>query len=196
MDEATQAETITLRVERRQPHVALVTLDRPQVMNAIDSRLAVAIEAAVRALDADPDVRVVVLTGAGGRAFCAGADLKEMVADPSAKLNLMGWCNAGNHVGPSADMFDGAEAVAFARNFNDTAHREIAKHPDRFAAFAHLPMNVPEAAADELERTVRQLGFKGALISGTVKGAFLDDRRFAPVLGRAEQLNVPIYVHP
>ncbi len=83
MGEATQAEKSTLRVERPQPHVALVTLDRPQVMNAIDSRLAVAIEAAVRALDADPDVRVVVLTGAGGRAFCAGADLKEMVADPS-----------------------------------------------------------------------------------------------------------------
>jgi enoyl-CoA hydratase/carnithine racemase len=84
MAQATQNETSTLRVERPQPHVALVTLDRPQVMNAIDSRLAVAIEAAVRALDADPDVRVVVLTGAGGRAFSAGADLKEMVADPSA----------------------------------------------------------------------------------------------------------------
>jgi predicted TIM-barrel fold metal-dependent hydrolase len=103
---------------------------------------------------------------------------------------------AGNHMGPSADMFDGAEAVAFARDFNDTAHREIAQHPDRFAAFAHLPMNVPEAAADELERTVAEFGFKGALISGTIKGAFLDDRRFAPVLSRAEQLDVPIYVHP
>jgi enoyl-CoA hydratase/carnithine racemase len=53
MGEATQAERSTLRVERPQPHVVLVTLDRPQVVNAIDSRLALAIEAAVRALDAD-----------------------------------------------------------------------------------------------------------------------------------------------
>jgi predicted TIM-barrel fold metal-dependent hydrolase len=103
---------------------------------------------------------------------------------------------AGNHMGPSADMFDGTEAIAFARDFNNTAHRDISQHADRFAAFAHLPMSIPEAAADELERTVRELGFKGALISGLIKGAFLDDSRFAPVLSCAERLDVPIYVHP
>jgi predicted TIM-barrel fold metal-dependent hydrolase len=103
---------------------------------------------------------------------------------------------AGNHVGPSADMLDGDEAVAFARDFNDEAAREIARHPDRFAAFAHLPMSVPEGAADELERTVKDLGFRGALISGTIRGAFLDDPRFAPLLRRAEQLEVPLYIHP
>src|SRR5882672_5029301 len=59
---------------------------------------------------------------------------------------------AGNHMGPSADMLDGAEAIAFARDFNNEAAREIAKRPHRFAAFAHLPMSVPEGAADELER--------------------------------------------
>src|SRR5262245_34818969 len=78
------AKQAGLRIERARPHVALLTLDRPQVMNAIDSKLAIAIEAAVRALDADAEVRVAVITGAGGRAFCAGADLKEMAADPSA----------------------------------------------------------------------------------------------------------------
>jgi predicted TIM-barrel fold metal-dependent hydrolase len=103
---------------------------------------------------------------------------------------------AGNHTGPSADMFDGAEAIAFACDFNDAAHREISRHPDRFAAFAHLANSIPEAAADELERTVRDLGFRGALISGTIRGAFLDDPRFAPLLSRAEQLEVPIYIHP
>ena len=103
---------------------------------------------------------------------------------------------AGNHMGPSADMFDGAEAIAFARDFNDAAHRELSKHPDRFAAFAHLAASIPEAAADELERTVRELKFRGALIGGTIRGAFLDDPRFAPLLSRAEQLDVPIYVHP
>ena len=103
---------------------------------------------------------------------------------------------AGNHMGPSADMLDGDEAIAFARDFNDAAHRAIVQHPDRLAAFAHLPMSVPEGAADELERTVRDLGFRGALISGTIRGAFLDDPRFAPLLQRAEALDVPLYIHP
>jgi len=103
---------------------------------------------------------------------------------------------AGTHISPSADMFDGNEAIAFARKFNDDLAREIAGRPDRFAAFAHVPASVPEAAADELERTVVEFGFKGALISGTVRGLFLDDARFSPLLARAEKLDVPLYVHP
>jgi predicted TIM-barrel fold metal-dependent hydrolase len=113
-----------------------------------------------------------------------------------AGISMQVVSKAGNHMGPSADMFEGAEAVAFARDFNDTAHRAISQHPERLAAFAHLANNIPEAAADELERTVRDLGFRGALISGTIRGAFLDDPRFAPLLSRAEQLDVPIYIHP
>jgi predicted TIM-barrel fold metal-dependent hydrolase len=93
-------------------------------------------------------------------------------------------------------MFDGSEALAFARHLNDALARKIAERPDRFAAFAHLPASIPDAAADELERTVSDHGFKGALISGTVRGAFLDDPKFAPLLARAERLEVPLYVHP
>jgi predicted TIM-barrel fold metal-dependent hydrolase len=103
---------------------------------------------------------------------------------------------AGNHIGPSADLFDGKEAIAFAQKFNDKAAARIAAYPDRYAAFAHLPASIPEAAADELERTVSEFGFKGALISGTIRGAFLDDPKFAPLLARAERLGVPLYIHP
>jgi predicted TIM-barrel fold metal-dependent hydrolase len=103
---------------------------------------------------------------------------------------------AGNHIGPSADLFDGNEATAFAKNFNDEFARKIAERPDRFAAFTHLPASIPEAAADELERTVVEFGFKGALISGTIRGLFLDDAKFAPLLARAEKLGVPLYIHP
>jgi hypothetical protein len=103
---------------------------------------------------------------------------------------------AGVHFGTSADAFEGDEAIAFARTFNDEFARRVSAHPDRFAAFAHLPANIPEAAADELERTVAEFGFKGALISGTIRGQFLDDPRFAPLLARAEKLDVPLYIHP
>ena len=103
---------------------------------------------------------------------------------------------AGNHIGASADMFEENEAIAFARKFNDEFARKIAEHPDRFAAFAHLPASIPDAAADELERTVTEFGFKGALISGMVRGLFLDNPKFAPLLARAEKLEVPLYIHP
>jgi predicted TIM-barrel fold metal-dependent hydrolase len=72
----------------------------------------------------------------------------------------------------------------------------IAEHPDRFAGFAHLPMRSPKAAADELERATRELGFCGVMINGMTEDCFLDDARFEPILSRAEQLDVPIYLHP
>ena len=57
-------------------------------------------------------------------------------------------------------------------------------------------MLAPEAAADELERTVKDLGFHGVLVNGATDGLFLDDPRFEPILARAEALDLPIYIHP
>ncbi len=90
----------------------------------------------------------------------------------------------------------GSEGVRLAREANDQLAAAVAAHPTRFAGFATLPMTDPEAAADELERAVRSLGFKGAMINGTTHGRFLDDPSFLPILERAVALNVPIYVHP
>ena len=98
--------------------------------------------------------------------------------------------------GPGADLLPPAEAIPLARDLNDALARTVAEHPDRYAGFAHLPMTAPEAAADELERTVTRLGFRGALINGLTEGRFLDDPSFAPILARAEALDVPIYIHP
>ncbi len=70
------------------------------------------------------------------------------------------------------------------------------KNPKRFAAFAALPVAAPEQAADELERRVRQQGFKGTLINGHSSGCYLDDKFFWPILERAEALNVPIDLDP
>jgi predicted TIM-barrel fold metal-dependent hydrolase len=98
--------------------------------------------------------------------------------------------------GPGADLLPPAEGPAFAREFNDALAAEIAKHPTRYAGFAHLPMTAPEAAADELERCVKKLGYHGCMVNGTTDGLFLDDPRFEPILARAEALDVPIYIHP
>lgn len=60
------------------PHVALVTINRPEARNAVNGAVAAGLEAAVERIEADPDIWVAILTGAGGIAFCAGADLKEV----------------------------------------------------------------------------------------------------------------------
>jgi predicted TIM-barrel fold metal-dependent hydrolase len=97
---------------------------------------------------------------------------------------------------PGVEQLDAPEAVAFARETNDLLAEAVRRHPDRFAGFAALPTASPEAAAEELERTIGEYGFKGALINGHTRGRYLDDSFFWPILERAEALGVPIYLHP
>ena len=98
---------------------------------------------------------------------------------------------------PGAQNLPGAEGVAYARRLNTwVANEVIPAWPERFRAFATLPLSEPGAAADELEYAVRELGFVGCMTYGAIHGKFLDHADFAPVLARAEALGVPIYIHP
>src|SRR5438874_7206489 len=101
-----------------------------------------------------------------------------------------------SHANPSLQKLDAGTAVPLARRVNDRLHEAVQRHPDRFAAFAALPTADPRAAAEELERTVTRLGFKGAMINGLTAGVFHDDERFWPIYERAQALDVPIYIHP
>ena len=93
---------------------------------------------------------------------------------------------------------DQGEAAALARRFNNYLYDTVQSHPGRFEAFALLPLQAPEAAAEELERCVAELGFKGATIAGRTLagGAFLDEKPFWCIWERAERLGVPLYIHP
>ena len=101
-----------------------------------------------------------------------------------------------SHGAPSAQKLTGDDAVAITRKVNDRLAAFVKSKPDRFAAFAALPTCDPAGAADELDRAVSELGFKGAMIHGTANGVFLDDKRFWPIFARAEKLDMPIYLHP
>jgi predicted TIM-barrel fold metal-dependent hydrolase len=101
-----------------------------------------------------------------------------------------------SHAPSAFQQLEPPTAVALAPRVNDRLREAIALHPDRLAAFAILPTQHAEAAADELERTVRQLGFRGALIQGRSRGRMIDDRAFWPIFERAQSLDVPIYLHP
>jgi predicted TIM-barrel fold metal-dependent hydrolase len=101
-----------------------------------------------------------------------------------------------SHAAPSLQKFDAETSTRLAQGVNDRLHATVRAHPDRYAAFAALPTPDPKAAADELERAVTKLGFKGAMIHGLTNGLFIDDPRFWPIFERAAVLDVPIYMHP
>jgi 2,3-dihydroxybenzoate decarboxylase len=91
---------------------------------------------------------------------------------------------------------DARVAVRMARQANDFLAGEVRKRPDRYLGFAHLPMQDAPAAAAELERCVRELGFVGAMINGHTCGQYLDHPSLTPFWERVEALGVPIYLHP
>jgi predicted TIM-barrel fold metal-dependent hydrolase len=101
-----------------------------------------------------------------------------------------------SHNAPSGQALPPEIAVEVCRKVNDRLHEGVLAHPTRFAAFAALPTADSAGAADELERTVTKLGFKGAMVYGLPGGDFLDHKRYWPIFERAVKLDVPIYLHP
>ncbi len=93
-------------------------------------------------------------------------------------------------------------ASEFARATNDHAHSLVQRYPERFAAFAAVALQDPQAAADELERAVVELGLKGALINGYSNLGpndhiqYLDEEPVHPFWERVAKLDVPVYLHP
>jgi uncharacterized protein len=101
-----------------------------------------------------------------------------------------------SNTGPGPDLVPGADGVTMARRMNDYLAEAVARHPDRFAGFAVLPMQSPDACAAELVRAVKELHFPGVLINGTTEGRFLDHPSYDGFLAAAVELDVPVYIHP
>ena len=104
-----------------------------------------------------------------------------------------------SHVQPGIQILADSQAplaVEVCRQVNDWLADVVARYPARFAGFAMLPTQSPADAAAELERSVSELGFKGALINGHTNGRYLDDPSCGVLLERAQALDVPIYIHP
>ena len=95
-----------------------------------------------------------------------------------------------------------SRAIEIAKRSNDLLAEQVNKKPDRFHAMAALPMQDPEAASNELQRCVNDLGFCGALVNGfsqieTEESAvYLDLKQYWPFWQIVQELNVPFYLHP
>ena len=137
-----------------------------------------------------PDEAPATMAGPHKKLADLGSDRLESMDAAGITLQVLSWS------GPGADLLTGEDGVSFAREANDSLARTISGNPERYAGFAHLPMQSPEAAADELERAVRTLGLRGTLVNGLTNDRFLDDPAFDVLLARAEALDVPIYLHP
>ena len=129
-------------------------------------------------------------------------ELRRRTVDVSEmRLAVMDECGVVMQVLSSPNSYihriqDVAEATNVAKKSNDALAETVAKHPTRFAGFASLAIQDPALAADELERCVTQLGFKGALISVNLVGDNLDHDRYRILWERSEALNAPLYIHP
>lgn len=97
---------------------------------------------------------------------------------------------------PGVQIFDRDTAVSLARSSNDQLAEAIRRHPTRFAGLAAIAPQDPAEAAKELERGVRTLGLKGAIVNSHTRGEYLDDEKFWEIFEAAEALNVPVYLHP
>ena len=94
------------------------------------------------------------------------------------------------------------QAVEVARKANDAMAEAVARHPDRYAAFAALPMHNPDVASEELTRCVTEMGFKGSMVNGFQQTGeeddvlYLDEPALRPFWGTVSELDVPLYLHP
>jgi 2,3-dihydroxybenzoate decarboxylase len=97
---------------------------------------------------------------------------------------------------PGVQVFDAATAVPLARDLNDQLVAETKAHAGRYAGLAMIAPQDPAAAAKELERAVKTLGLKGAVVNSHTQGEYLDEPKYAPILEAAQALDVPLYLHP
>jgi uncharacterized protein len=97
---------------------------------------------------------------------------------------------------PGVESLDPDLGEALAKSSNNALAEIIQKHPDRFRGYAALAPKRPKEAAKELERAVKELGLKGWKTHSNYGDSYLDEKVYWPVLAKAEELNIPIYLHP
>lgn len=126
--------------------------------------------------------------------------LDKLLDHSSGRLKLMDDAGVDVQVlslsAPGVERFAAGKGSALARSTNDELSQIVKKHPDRFLGFCALAPQDPDSAVTELERAVKELGMIGWKTHSNFGDTYLDDPRYRPILKKAEELDVPIYLHP
>ncbi len=174
-------------------------------MKRIDLHSHVIPEPILAAMRAQPELyRSKIVEEGGKHWFSRGKAKFELIPefyDGLAKCEAMDRMKVDiSYISPGPQSFcywlGEADAAKAARLVNDGIAGMVAQNPDRLRGMATLPMQHPEVAIAELERVVKELGFRGAEIATNVQGEELANPKYRPVLKRAEQLKVVLFTHP
>ncbi|MCP2259838.1 enoyl-CoA hydratase [Streptoalloteichus tenebrarius] len=201
-------ETSVVRTERRD-HVLIITLDRPEVRNAVDRRTAEALAAALDTLDADPALRVGVLTGSGG-VFSAGMDLKAFARGESPVLAGRGFGGLtratrttpliaaveGWALGGGTEMVLACDLVVAARDASFGLPEVTRGIVAPEGGLVRLPRRVPRAVAAEALLTGRPLSAERAAALGLVNQVTEPGEALTAALALAKTIaaNAPLAV--
>ncbi|CAN5490944.1 crotonase/enoyl-CoA hydratase family protein [soil metagenome] len=193
-------------------HIALVTLRRPEARNAVNGAVTNAMREIVERIETDPDIWIAILTGEGGKAFCAGADLKEVSAGGMDKLiDPVAGLAAFVHADRSKVWIAAVDGVAVAGGFELALACDmiIASEDARFAlpevkrglvaaagGVYRLPRTLPRAIALELIATGETLSAERAFAMGLINRVVpkADVLTTALALARKIRENAPIAV--
>jgi predicted TIM-barrel fold metal-dependent hydrolase len=93
-------------------------------------------------------------------------------------------------------IFDAVQGGELAKLSNDRLAAAIERHPSRYAGLAAVAPQDPEAAAQEIDRTIRSLGLNGVLINSHTNNEFLDQQKYWPIFEATVANDVPLYLHP
>jgi hypothetical protein len=150
-------------------------------------------------LEPDPDTGIFVLHYSSNTSMPLGLidKLLDLSAGRIAALDAAGIDVAVlSQATPGVESLDPAVGTALARSTNDALAEAVSRYPDRLQGFAALAPRDVDSAVKELERAVRDLGFKGWNTLSNFGDSFLDEKRYWPILAKAEELDAPIYLHP
>lgn len=158
------------------------------------------IEASKRIIQENPDLEPRfgdLIFGRSERAANAVRRMQDVGEERLAAMDEGGISMAVlSNWSPGVQIFGAVEGTELAALSNDRTAEVVAERPDRFAALATIAPQDPEAAAQEVERTMTSLGMNGVLINSHTHNEYLDDSKFWPILEACESLNAPIYLHP
>jgi aminocarboxymuconate-semialdehyde decarboxylase len=132
----------------------------------------------------------------------AGPSLRpdlDMVTEVSKRLQAMdeqGIDVEALSINPNWYKVDRDLAKQVIKVQNEKLAEAVAKHPDRFVAFATAALQFPDLAAEQLEEGVKKYGMRGVAIGGNVAGEEISDPKFNPFWAKAEQLGALVFIHP